>query len=489
MLGLWSGISGTFFSSLIRIELSQAGRLLNSDNVFYLVITSHALLMIFFMVMPVMIGIFGNWILPIMLVLLDLRYPRLNNLSYWFLVPALVLLALSRFVASGRGTGWTLYPPLSRVLGHNSSATDFLIFSLHLAGARSILGGINFIATAASIRNVSITSLFVWRVIITVFLLVLSLPVLAGAITMLLTDRNVNTSFFDPSGGGDPILFQHLFWFFGHPEVYILILPAFGVISHAILYNSSKSVIFGISGMVYAILRIGFLGCVVWAHHIFTVGLDVDRRAYFTGATIIIAVPTGIKVFSWLRSIWGMLPMSRISLLWRCGFVFLFTVGGVTGVVLSRSSLDVVLHDTYYVVAHFHFVMRVGVVFGIFGAFMLWVPDFFGVFYNKAIALAQFMIMFIGVNLTFFPQHFLTGIPRRYSDFSNVYWVNTSDYNKLSRFGAVISIVGVFLTSLIMWEALVSQRILLAGNLKSEANCNAPSGNHTHKILIKATWF
>jgi len=415
-----------------------------------------------------------------------MSFPRLNNLSYWFLVPSLMFLMFSRLSGKGGRTGWTLYPPLSSVIGHSSGAVDIMIFSLHLAGASSILGGVNFMSTSHNMKLAGLLfknfQLFVWAVLITVFLLVLSLPVLAAAITILLTDRNLNTTFFDPTGGGDPVLFQHLFWFFGHPEVYILILPAFGVISHVCLYHSSKKNIFGVKGIVYAILSIGFLGCVVWAHHIFTVGIDIDRRAYFTAATIIIAVPTGIKIFSWLRRLWGILFKAFVPILWAKGFIFLFTLGGVTGVILSSRRLDVILHDTYYVVAHFHYVLSMGAVFGIFAAFFLWISYFFGLNINNILSVGQFTILFFGVNLTFFPQHYLglNGIPRRYSD----YFDRCFFWNKVSSAGRAISILALILFVFVLLEGCSSQRQLVNTNLKAgkEFKEDSPLIGHTYKL-------
>ena len=490
------GTVGTALSFLVRMELAEPGmQFFGANFQFYnVVITAHGLIMVFFMVMPAFIGGFGNWFVPLMIGAPDMAFPRLNNISFWLLPPAIGLLIASVFVdggitgGGGAGTGWTVYAPLS-TSGQPGMAVDLAIFALHLAGASSILGAINFIATIFNMRAPGMTlhkmPLFVWSILVTAFLLLLAMPVLAGVITMLLMDRNFGTAFFDASAGGDPLLYQQLFWFFGHPEVYILILPAFGVVSQ-VISTFSKKPVFGYLGMVYAMVAIGVIGMIVWAHHLYTAGLSVDTRAYFVAATMVIAVPTGIKIFSWIATMWGGSIEFKVPMLFAIGFIFLFTVGGVTGIVLSNASLDVALHDTYYVVGHFHYTMSLGSLFGIFAGFYYWAGKMWGREYSETLAKIHFWLMFIGVNVTFFPMHFLglAGMPRRIPDYPDVF----EGWNRIASAGSAISAIGLLVFLWLVADMLLRGKKAAAnpwgeGATTLEWSLSSPPPWHTYQDL------
>jgi len=493
ILGVACSFLGAGFSFLIRAQLATPeGGLLDLDHHFYnVIVTSHGLVMIFYVVMPILIGGFGNWFVPLMIGAPDMAFPRMNNISFWLLAFSTVLVFLSVTMGAGAGTGWTIYPPLSSGLFHDDTSVDFALFALHLAGASSILGAINFITTIFNMRAPGMTlhkmPLYPWSILVTAFLLLLALPVLAGAITMLITDRNFGTSFFDPAGGGDPVLFQHLFWFFGHPEVYVIILPAFGIVSE-IISTFSKKPIFGYLGMVYAMVSIGVIGFVVWAHHMFTVGMDMKAQTYFTVATMVIAVPTGIKIFSWIATMWGGSIRFEVPMMFAIAFVLLFTAGGVTGIVLANVGIDIALHDTYYVVGHFHYTLSMGAVFGLYAGFYYWISKMFGRQYSKFWGHVHFWLTTIGVNMVFMPMHFsgLSGMPRRIPDYPDAF----AGWNLLSSIGVIVVFLSTVLFFIIFAHTILFGKKAVSNPWGSGASTlewtvESPAPFHTFEILPK----
>jgi cytochrome c oxidase subunit I len=504
------GLISVAFTVYMRLELMQPGvqfmcmegaRLWPADladctpnpHLYNVLITYHGVLMMFFVVIPALFGGFGNYLMPLQIGAPDMAFPRLNNLSFWLYVSGTALGVASVLAPGGdgqlgAGVGWTLYPPLSTT--DAGFAMDLAIFAVHVSGASSILGAINMITTFLNMRAPGMTlhkvPLFSWSIFVTAWMILLALPVLAGAITMLLMDRNFGTTFFDAAGGGDPVLYQHILWFFGHPEVYIIIIPGFGIISHVVA-TFSKKPIFGYLPMVYAMVAIAVLGFVVWAHHMYTAGMSLTQQTYFMLATMVIAVPTGVKIFSWIATMWGGSVEFKTPMLWAMGFIFLFTVGGVTGIVLSQASVDRYYHDTYYVVAHFHYVMSIGAVFALFAGIYFYLPKMSGRMYPPWAGKLHFWAMFIGANLTFFPQHFLgrQGMPRRYIDYPEAFAL----WNMVSSIGAFITFTSfLFFFGIMAWTLFFGRRVHVANPWNQWADTlewtlPSPPPEHTFEIL------
>ncbi|MFC4669578.1 cytochrome c oxidase subunit 1 [Seohaeicola nanhaiensis] len=506
------GLVSVAFTVYMRLELMNPGvqymclegaRLIADStaacspngHLWNVLVTAHGILMMFFVVIPALFGGFGNYFMPLQIGAPDMAFPRMNNLSYWMYVAGTSMAVCSVLAPGGdgqlgSGVGWVLYPPLS--VKEGGMSMDLAIFAVHLSGASSILGAINMITTFLNMRTPGMTlfkvPLFAWSIFVTAWLILLSLPVLAGAITMLLMDRNFGFTFFDPAGGGDPILYQHILWFFGHPEVYIIIVPGFGIISHVIATFSKKPV-FGYLPMVWAMIAIGALGFVVWAHHMYTVGMTLNQQAYFMLATMVIAVPTGVKVFSWIATMWGGSIEFRTPMLWAFGFLFLFTVGGVTGIVLSQAAIDRYYHDTYYVVAHFHYVMSLGAVFAIFAGMYFYLPKMSGRMYPEWAGKLHFWMMFIGANLTFFPQHFLgrEGMPRRYIDYPEAfaYWNHWSSMGAFLSFASFLFFIGIIFYTLTRGARVTEANPWNEYADTLEWTLPSPPPEHTFEILAK----
>ena len=491
-----AGVIAVALSIVMRADLQSPGVHFlrdaagNPDGQLYnVIVTAHGLLMMFFVIIPAMFGGFGNFFVPLMIGAPEMAFPRMNNMSFWMYVAGLTMLLASLFVGGGPGVGWTLYPPLSD-MGQPGPAVDMTILALHMSSASSILASINFITTIFNMRAPGMTlfkmPLFPWSILCTAFLMIISLPVLAGAITMLLVDRNFHTTFFVPSGGGDPLLFQNLFWFFGHPEVYMMIVPAFGVISQVIATFSGKP-IFGYVGMVFALLAITVISFVVWAHHMFITGISVEAQVFFSIATLIIAVPTGIKVFSWIATTWGGALDLKTPMLWALGFIFVFTVGGVTGVNLASPSFDVIAHNTYYVVAHFHYVMSLGAAFGLFAALYYWIGKISGRQYPEWAGKLHFWLTFVSVNITFFPMHMLgaEGMPRRVIDYPPQF----AGWNFVCSIGAYcgglafVFGLGVFAYTLLAGRRVSEANYWGAGATTLEWTLPSPPPEHVFETL------